>query len=57
MGPNKEVKVTLREMPNAKKLSVSYAPGEGNPSLFYRKLGFVETGEWEDDEKVMVLTL
>ena len=57
MGPNKEVKVTLREMPNAKKLSVSYVPGEGNPSLFYRKLGFVETGEWEDDEKVMVLTL
>ena len=47
----------VREMPNAEKLTVSYVPGEGNPSRFYRKLGFVETGEWEDDEKVMVLTL
>lgn len=46
MGPSKEVEVTLREMPNAEKLSVSYVPGEGNPSPFYRKLGFVETGEW-----------
>ena len=47
----------VREMPNAEKLSVSYVPGEGNPSVFYKKLGFVETGEWDDDEKVMVLTL
>ena len=47
----------VRGLPNAKELAVSYVPGEGNPSHFYEKLGFVETGEWEDDEKVMKLTL
>jgi diamine N-acetyltransferase len=46
----------VRSRPNAKELLVSYAPGEGNPSPFYEKCGFVETGEWEDDEKVMKLT-
>jgi diamine N-acetyltransferase len=46
----------VRSLPNAKELLVSYAPGEGNPSPFYEKCGFVETGEWEDDEKVMKLT-
>ena len=48
---------TVRRLPDAKELLVSYVPGEGNPSTFYQKLGFVETGEWEDDEKVMKLTL
>ena len=47
----------VRGLPGAKELLVSYVPGEGNPSSFYQKLGFVETGDWEDDEKVMRLTL
>ncbi|MCU0607294.1 MAG: GNAT family N-acetyltransferase [Candidatus Edwardsbacteria bacterium] len=39
----------------ASELTLSYVPGEGDPSAFYRKLGFVETGEWDDDERVMKL--
>jgi diamine N-acetyltransferase len=46
----------VKSLPNAKELLVSYAPGKGNPSPFYKKCGFVETGEWEDNEKVMKLT-
>ncbi len=46
-----------RRLPNAKELLLSYVPVEGNPSPFYLKCGFVETGEWEGDEKVMKLTL
>jgi diamine N-acetyltransferase len=38
-------------------LTLSYVPGEGDPSAFYKKLGFVETGEWDDDERVMKLVL
>lgn len=44
-------------LPGAQELLVSYTPGEGNPSPFYRKLGFKETGEWVDGEKVMKLVL
>jgi diamine N-acetyltransferase len=47
----------IRGLPNAQELTVSYVRGEGNPSPFYEKLGFFETGEWEDDEKVMKLSL
>ena len=35
----------------------SYAPGEGSPAPFYGKLGFVETGEILEGEKVMSLKL
>ena len=45
----------VKNLPNAQELVLSYMPGEGNPSPFYQKLGFQETGEWEDDEKVMKL--
>jgi diamine N-acetyltransferase len=41
----------------AKEVSLSYVPGEGNPSPFYVKCGFVETGEWNGGEKVMKLVL
>ena len=34
-------------------MRLSYVPREGNPSPFYKKLGFVETGEMDDDEVVM----
>ena len=47
----------VRTFPNATRLELSYAPGEGDPSGFYAKLGFVETGEWLDKQKVMRLTL
>jgi diamine N-acetyltransferase len=52
-----EVIAHVRSLPNSKELLVSYVPGEGNPSPFYEKCGFVETGEWEGDEKVMKLAL
>jgi diamine N-acetyltransferase len=46
----------VKSLPNAKELLVSYVPGEGDPSPFYEKCGFVETGDWRGDEKVMKLT-
>ncbi|NJL33831.1 MAG: GNAT family N-acetyltransferase [Chloroflexaceae bacterium] len=47
----------VRQLPNATVMRVSYVPIEGNPSPFYTRLGFVETGEWDDDEKIMQLVL
>lgn len=47
----------VRGLPGAKELLTSYVPGEGNPSPFYYKLGFEETGEIEDVEKVLRLEL
>ncbi len=47
----------VRGLPNANKVRLSYFPAEGEPLPFYEKLGFVKTGEWEDDEKVMELSL
>ena len=41
--------------PNAATLGVSYVPGEGSPQPFYAALGFAETGEVADEEKVMRL--
>lgn len=47
----------VKTLPGAKELLTSYVPGDGNPAPFYYKLGFIETGEWEDDEKVLKLIL
>jgi diamine N-acetyltransferase len=47
----------VKSLPNAMELVTSYVPGEGNPAPFYKKLGFYETGEWDDDEKVLKLDL
>ncbi len=47
----------VKTLPGALELLASYNPGEGDPAGFYYKLGFVETGEWEDDEKVIKLFL
>ncbi len=47
----------VKTLPGARELLASYNPGEGNPSPFYYKLGFEETGEWEDKEKVLKLKL
>ena len=43
----------VRTRPAATALLTSYVPGEGNPSPFYARLGFVETGEVDDDENVI----
>jgi diamine N-acetyltransferase len=52
-----QVIARVKTLPGAKELLTSYVPGDGNPSPFYYKLGFEETGEWEDDEKVLKLEL
>ena len=47
---------TVKSLPNAASLSLSYHPGEGGPAPFYQRLGFVETGAVIDgDERVMLL--
>ena len=43
----------VRTRPGATEILVSYRPGEEGPQGFYEKLGFVPTGEMEDDEVVM----
>ena len=45
----------VKTLPGANELLTSYVPGEGDPSRFYYKLGFIETGEVEDDENVLKL--
>ena len=47
----------IKSQPGAKKLELSFVPGEGNPSGFYAKLGFVETGRVIEGERVMELIL
>ena len=47
----------VRTRPGAKELYTSYVPGEGSPRDFYIALGFEETGEEEEGERVMRLTL
>jgi diamine N-acetyltransferase len=47
----------VRTLPKAKELSTSYVPADGDPSPFYRKLGFEETEEMIEGEKVMRLVL
>lgn len=40
-----------------REVRLSYFPAEGEPLPFYQKFGFVETGEWDEGEKVMVRML
>jgi diamine N-acetyltransferase len=47
----------VKGLPEPNEIVLSYTPGEGEPAPFYRKLGFVDTGEWEEEEKVMKLYL
>ena len=46
----------VKQLPRAYKLGTSYVPGPGCPEEFYRKLGFLPTGEEDEGELVMVLT-
>jgi len=47
----------VKTLSNASELFTSYVPGEGCPGPFYHKLGFEETGEWDEGEAVMKLKL
>jgi N-acetyltransferase len=43
--------------PGINRVRLSYVPLEGNPSMFYKQLGYVETGEKDDDEIVMEISI
>ena len=43
--------------PDATELTTSWMPGDGTPEPFYRGLGFVPTGEMDDEEVVGKLEL
>jgi diamine N-acetyltransferase len=47
----------VKTRPGARELSTSYVPIEGGPEGFYRKMGFEPTGEIDDGEIVVRLTL
>ena len=47
----------VRTRPGARELLCSYVPGEGSPGEFYRRYGFVETGEEHGGERVIRLVL
>ncbi len=47
----------VRGRPNATEMFLSYVPEDGGPELFYRKLGFENTGEVQHGEHVMRLDL
>ncbi len=47
----------VRELPSATELLTSYVPHESGPGDFYKKLGFVPTGEVDDGEIVVALAL
>lgn len=47
----------VRAQPHTGTLGTSYVPGAGSPGEFYHKLGFVDTGEVDDDELVSRLAL
>jgi len=47
----------VKTRPRARELSTSYVPIEGGPEGFYRKMGFEPTGEVDDGEIVVRLTL
>lgn len=47
----------IKTRPGAKEFFTSCVPGDGSPCPFYEKMGFVYTGEVDDDELVMRLGL
>ena len=52
-----EVIEYIRTRPGATAFFTSYVPGEGCPGNFYTRLGFEETGEVDNGEKVIRLLL
>jgi diamine N-acetyltransferase len=53
----KQVIEHVRTLPNAVELLLSYVPGPGDPSGFYKRIGFEETDRVEHGERLMRLTL
>ncbi|MBP9501973.1 MAG: GNAT family N-acetyltransferase [Candidatus Promineofilum sp.] len=47
----------VRTRPDATELLVTYVPAEGSPQPFYRRFGFVDSGEMSDGEVIMRLAL
>lgn len=47
----------VKSRPGAKEFFTSCVPGDGSPCPFYERMGFVYTGEVDDGELVMKLTL
>jgi diamine N-acetyltransferase len=47
----------VKALPGAKELCLSHTPVRGNPGPFYKKLGFIHTGEWNEGERVIKLAL
>lgn len=47
----------VKARPGARELLTSYVPIEGGPEGFYRRMGFEPTGEVDDGEIVVRLTL
>lgn len=47
----------LRSRPGARELLTSCVPAEGGPRPFYERLGFVPTGDVEEGEEVLRLSL
>ena len=47
----------VRTRPGARELRCSYVPGDDGPGEFYRRYGFVETGEEHGGERVARLDL
>ncbi len=50
-----EVIEFVRTLPNARQLCLSYVPGEGCPAPFYKKVGFVDTGEFDDSGTEIIM--
>jgi len=47
----------VRSRPNATELLTSFVPKDGGPEPFYRRFGFVDTGEIDNGEVVIRLEL
>jgi diamine N-acetyltransferase len=47
----------VKTRPGAKALMTSCVPGDGSPCPFYERLGFVPTGEVDEGEIVLRLSL
>lgn len=45
----------VQTLPKAQELLTSCVPGTDGPEAFYKKLGFLPTGDMEDDEMVLRL--
>jgi diamine N-acetyltransferase len=44
----------VKTRPGAKVFSTSCVPGEGSPEEFYKKMGFVSTGEIDEDGELIM---